>query len=172
MCRQSDGLSTRPDDPNSITHQSASMNYAPRDLLHGLLHGILPISRIRYIYVYAYSPGIPAAIAIAKSTPPREYTANFCIMHTTLAPSSVSEVKSWPLFTTCSDSLRLTVSELIRKFSTLFDSRFLTRFDSVFYSIHTIRVLFQSGFWEYYIGQGVFKITQNLNRGIFHNYDN
>ena len=33
--RHSSGLSTRPYDPNTLTRQSSSMNYAPRDLLHG-----------------------------------------------------------------------------------------------------------------------------------------
>ena len=57
MEKWSDGLSTIPGDPNTLTRQSSGTNDAPRDLLHGLVtwntsrHGPYYV----YTYVYVYS---------------------------------------------------------------------------------------------------------------------
>ena len=41
----SDGISTRPDNPNTLTYQSVSTNVAPRDLLQG------PVTRCDIDYI-------------------------------------------------------------------------------------------------------------------------
>ena len=57
--RWSDGISTITEEPNISTCQSSATNDAPRDTsqLTVLLHGILPISRTRYVYDYKYFYG-------------------------------------------------------------------------------------------------------------------
>ena len=56
--RRSDGISKIPDDPKSLTCQSASTNDAPRDLILGPVtwnpaqHGPICV----YVYRYVYSP--------------------------------------------------------------------------------------------------------------------
>ena len=88
----------------------------------------------------------------------------------------------WPLV---SNSIRLFVSTLIRPIVSY--SIHLTVFDWIRLSFFSIRLTFNvfvfgssqiisvpssSGFRQSHIGQGVFKIIQYWNRGIFHNCEN
>ena len=104
--RRSDDLSTRPDNQNTLTCQSYNMNNAPRDpLLLAPLHGILPVSRICYVYGYVYGPYVSAVVTITMSTEPlNQEPTHPCIRYPTLAPSLASTVTCCQPFPTGVDS--------------------------------------------------------------------
>ena len=54
--RRSDGLSTRPDDPNTLTHQSAGTNNTCRDLLLGPVTWNPVLQGPIYVYGYGLVP--------------------------------------------------------------------------------------------------------------------
>ena len=63
MYRRSDGISTRPDYQNTLTHQSVDKKDAPRDPFTASLHVILPghgsTQRYSYVYSYVYVYSLP-----------------------------------------------------------------------------------------------------------------
>ena len=171
--RRLDGLSTRPYDQNTLTHQSTDTNDAPRD----------PPPRPRYmkscpdtalLYATALStstaisttPCISAAAMITASTAPlRQDIAHRHISYPTLSPSSASAVSLVTVF----NLIWLTIFGLIRlnygfnliRLTCLFDSIRLTSNVFIFDPSHKILITPQSGFTESHIGQGVFEIFQH-----------
>ena len=109
MYRRSDCLSTRPDDQNTLTHQSADTNDAPRDPLHGPVTWnpahTRPYSTLR-LRLSLKSITITASMALLCQEP-----TNCCIRYPMLARSSASAVPCWQPFPTGFDS---PVFDLIR----------------------------------------------------------
>ena len=64
-----------------------------------LLHGILTVSRTRYVYVYVYSPDIFATVAISMSILPCYKPAHCHIWSSVIGVSSFSGHRIWPDFT-------------------------------------------------------------------------
>ena len=114
--RQSDGISTRPYEPNNLINQSAGTNTNPRDTLHALLHGILSdTARSMYMSTatstvpsYPLPSHLPQACRHFKSLP----IASYYLLPR--APSSESKVLHNSTVPTWFDS----------RFSTVFDSGF------------------------------------------------
>ena len=107
----SDGLSTRPDNQNTFTRQSADTNNAPRDPLHGPVTWnparTRPYSTLRLRRrLRLQSITITASSALLRQEP-----TYFCIRYPTLAQSSASAVLCWQMFLTGFDS---PVFDLIR----------------------------------------------------------
>ena len=81
--RQSDGLSTRPDGPNTLTRQSACTNDAPRypaSLPHYVESCPRHVPIYVYIYNYIYILGISIVFVIVTSTLPRSDPAHCHIL--------------------------------------------------------------------------------------------
>ena len=109
--RRSDGLSTRPDNHNTFTRQSADTNEFPRDPLHGPVTWnparTRPYSTLRLrLRLHLQSITIATSSALLRQEP-----THCCIRYTTLAQSSASAVLCWQMFPTGFDS---PVFDLIR----------------------------------------------------------
>ena len=157
--RHSDGISTRPDNPNNLTCQSSSTNDAPRYPYYSTVTQNTARTRPKSTLRLHLRPQYwhSAYVMITMRNPPLcQYPIHCRVINLMLVPSLASEVPRWLLFPTWFGSPFLTWFN--SRFSTWFDSRFLTGFDSVFYLIwlmfdtlvfdlsHIIRVLFQRGF--------------------------
>ena len=111
--RNSDGLSTIPDDQNTLTHQSTDISVTPRDpIFTSPLYGILPVHgptlHCGNFYVYIYGPGIFSDITNTTSTEPlRQEPAHRRIRYLTLVPSSALADLCWKPFPTGFNSLVL-----------------------------------------------------------------
>ena len=94
----SDGLSTIPDNQNTLTPQSTDMSNAPKDppfsaRLHGIMTERVPTLRYAYVYIYVYAPHVSATVAITASTVSLlQQLSHRNIRYPTLAPTSSSTV--------------------------------------------------------------------------------
>ena len=100
--RRSYGLSTRPDDHNSLTRQSIDTNDAPRDPLHGPVTWnpvrTRPYSTLQlrlHLCIRLQSIAITVSTAQLCQEP-----AHCCIRYPTLALSSASAFPCWQPFPT------------------------------------------------------------------------
>ena len=118
------------------------------------LHGILRVSRTRYIYVY--SPGVSVAVTISTKTPWCYNPAHFRILSSATSP--VIGTVSFAGRRFLPGSTHGSRFDYIQLF---FDSIQLTFNVFIFNSSHTIITSFQSGFRESHIGLSVFDIIQH-----------
>ena len=134
------------------------------------LHGILPVSWTRYIYIYVYGY-VYGPVHLRRCRyfhHIHEHTAALQAPPSDPTPWSASLASECSLVTGF-DLNWLTIFDLIRLTCFPPDSIWLTSNVFVFNLSHTIRITIQSGFREYHIGQGFFEIFQHWNHGIFHN---
>ena len=122
--RHSYGISTIPDNPNTLTRKSSGKNDASRYPLHGPVTWnparTRPRSTLRLCTRLRYRNS--ANVTITARTPTLCQEPAYCsVRHKTLALSLAYSVPCWPPFLTGLDSL----------FLTWFDSPFPTGFDSV-----------------------------------------
>ena len=109
--RRPESISTRPDNPNTLTHKSVSTNYATRVPLHGPVKwnpaSTWPYSMLRLrLHLHIKSVTIITITATLRQEP-----VHCCIRYPTLAPSSASADLCWQPFLTGFDSI---VFDLIR----------------------------------------------------------
>ena len=108
--RRSDGLSTRTDDQNTLTRQSANKNDVPRESLHGPVTSNparkRPYSMLRLRLRLQLRLCLRhQSVTITTSTVPlRQEPTHSCIGYPTLARSLVSTVLWWQPFPTGFDS--------------------------------------------------------------------
>ena len=175
------GISTRPDVPNNLTCLSSPTKYAPMDHLLGPItwNPVRVRPNIRYAYVYIY--GLPT------SQSPRSLCCWF--NSPPILPSNIQQLlchwrmlfragfRGWIDSFHCVwlDSTHLVWPHLDHSFrlglTHFFHLVWLVFNASYLFRVTSFESSFKSGSVESHIVQGVFKIIQHCNCGIFHNSD-